>query len=181
MKQTLSILAALCCAVALNATTYACHLKVVVNGVASEQDLVPVEVTNNNDGTYDLSLKNFALISEGESIPVGNIEVTGVNGTDEYGYTTIIYNESVMITEGNDPQYDYWLGPMLGEVPLELTSRFTNSALTATIDITLGDMVIAVDLFGVAPVDELSEGDVNHDGDVNIGDINAVIKIILGN
>ena len=86
-----------------------------------------------------------------------------------------------MITEGDDPQYDYWLGPMLGEVPLEMTSRFTDSALSATIDITLGDMIIAVDLFGVAPVEESIEGDVNHDGDVNIGDINAVIKIILGN
>ena len=134
-----------------------------------------------NNGSYDLSLKNFALISEGESVPVGNIEVTGVTGTDEYGYTTIIYNESVLITAGDDPQYDYWLGPMLGEVPLELTSRFTDTALNATIDIALGDMIIAVDLFGVAPAEEPIEGDVNHDGDVNIGDINAVIKIILGN
>ena len=174
MKQTLAFLAALCCTVALNATTYTCHLKVVVNGIVSEQDQVQVDVTNNN-GSYDLSLKNFALVSEGESIPVGNIEVIGVTGTDEFGYTTIIYNESVLITEGDDPQYDYWLGPMLGEVPLEMTSRFTDSALSATIDITLGDMIIAVDLFGVAPVEESIEGD------VNIGDINAVIKIILGN
>ena len=180
MKQTLAILAALCCAMALNATTYTCHLKVVVNGTVSEQDQVKVDVINNN-GSYDLSLKNFALISEGESVPVGNIEVTGVNGTDEYGYTTIIYNESVLITAGDDPQYDYWLGPMLGEVPLELTSRVTDTALNATIDIALGDMIIAVDLFGVAPAEEPIEGDVNHDGDVNIGDINAVIKIILGN
>ena len=165
---------------ALNATNYACHLKVVVNGHATEQDLVPVVVTNNN-GTYDLSLKNFVLESDGENIPVGNIEVNGVTGTDEYGYTTIIYNEPITITPGDDPQYDYWLGPMLGAVPVNLTARFTAAAANATIDIQLGDMVISVDIFGVAPVEELVEGDVNKDGEVNIGDVNAVIKIILGN
>lgn len=181
MKHSFAILAALCCAVALNATNYACHLKVVVSGIVTEQELVPVLVTDNNDGTFDLSLKNFVLASEGESIPVGNIEVNGVAGTAEYGYTTITYNEPVTITEGNDPQYDYWLGPMLGEVPLQLTSRFTDDALNATIDIALGDMIIAVDLFGVAPVEELMEGDVNKDGEVNVADVNAVIRIILGN
>ena len=165
---------------ALNATNYACHLKVVVNGHVTEQDLVEVVVTNNN-GTYDLSLKNFVLESDGENIPVGNIEVNGVTGTDEYGYTTIIYNEPITITPGDDPQYDYWLGPMLGAVPVNLTARFTDAAANATIDIQLGDMVIAVDLFGVAPVEELMEGDVNKDGEVNIADVNAVIKIILGN
>lgn len=180
MKHSLAILAALCCAMALNATNYACHLKVVVNGHVTEQDLVEVVVTNNN-GTYDLSLKNFVLESDGENIPVGNIEVNGVTGTDEYGYTTIIYNEPITITPGDDPQYDYWLGPMLGAVPVNLTARFTDAAANATIDIQLGDMVIAVDLFGVAPVEELMEGDVNKDGEVNIADVNAVIKIILGN
>ena len=180
MKHSLAIFAALCCAMALNATNYACHLKVVVNGHATEQDLVSVVVTNNN-GTSDLSLKNFVLESDGENIPVGNIEVNGVTGTDEYGYTTIIYNEPITITPGDDPQYDYWLGPMLGEVPVNLTARFIDAAANATIDIQLGDMVIAVDIFGVAPVEELVEGDVNKDGEVNIGDVNAVIKIILGN
>ena len=60
MKQTLAILAALCCAMALNATTYTCHLKVVVNGTVSEQDQVKVDVTNNN-GSYDLSRRARAF------------------------------------------------------------------------------------------------------------------------
>ena len=181
MKHSLAILAALCCAMALNANSYACHLKVVVNGHVSEQDLVHVVVTNNNNGTYDMSLKNFVLESDGENIPVGNIEVNGVAGIDEYDYTTIIYNEPITITPGDDPQYDYWLGPMLGAVPVDLTARFIDAAANATIDIQLGDMVITVDIFGVAPAEELMEGDVNGDNEVNIGDINAVIKLILGN
>jgi hypothetical protein len=50
--------------------------------------------------------------------------------------------------------------------------------LSANIDINLGGMVIAVELFGVAP--ELN-GDVNKDNEVNIADVNTVIGIILKN
>ena len=165
----------------ISATTYTCHLKVNVNGNVSEQDQVQVEVTNNN-GAYDLSLKNFALIAEGEALPVGNIAVSGVEGVTEYGFTTITYNEPVIITEGDDPQYDFWMGPMLGEVPLNLTARFIDTALSATIDIVMSaDMVIAVDIFGVAPAETVIEGDVNHDGEVNIADVNGVIDIVLSN
>lgn len=175
MKKFLVFLAAFGCTMALSATTYTCHLKVTVNGYVTEQDQEQVEVTQ-TDGTYNLSLKNFALVAGEERIPVGNIEVNGVTGINEYGFTTITYNAPIAITEGDDPQYDYWMGPQLGEVPIDLTSRFTDTALSATIDITLGDMIIAVNVFGVAP--EL-EGDVNHDGEVNISDVNRVIKIIL--
>ena len=181
MKKLIVLIATVCCSMAISATTYSCHLKVSVNGNVSEQDQVQVEVTNNN-GSYDLSLKNFALIAEGEALPVGNIAVSGVEGVDEYGYTTITYNEPVIITEGDDPQYDFWMGPMLGEVPLNLTARFINTALSATIDIEMGaDMIIAVDIFGVAAAEPVIEGDVNHDGEVNIADVNGVIDIVLSN
>ena len=170
------MMAALCCAMSLSATIYTCHLKVNVNGYVTEQDGVQV-VVNNNNGTYDLSLNNFVLASGDQSLPVGNIAVSGVEGVDQYGYTTLTYNESVLITEGDDPQYDYWMGTMLGEVPLNLTARFIDTALSANIDIVMGaDMIIGVDIFGIAP--EL-KGDVNKDGEVTVADVNAVIKEIL--
>ena len=182
MKKVLFTLAALCCTMALSATTYTCHLKVTINGESTEQDEVPVEVTLDN-GLYNLNLNNFSLTADGVTLPVGNIEVMGVAGVDEYGYTTISYDDPVFITPGNDPQYgeDEWLGPMLGEVPLDMTARFTASALSAGIDIDLAatmGQVIRVELFGVAPA---LEGDVNKDGEVNISDVNAVIRIILKN
>ena len=170
------MMAALCCAMSLGATIYTCHLKVNVNGFITEQDGVQV-VVNENNGSYDLSLKNFVLVSDEQSLPVGNIAVSGVEGVDQYGYTTLTYNESVLITEGDDPQYDYWAGTMLGEVPLNLTARFIDTALSANIDIVMSaEMVIAVDIFGIAP--EL-KGDVNKDGEVTVADVNAVIKEIL--
>ncbi len=184
MKKVFVFFAAMCCAMVLSATTYTCHLKVTVNGTSSEQDEVMVEVTGNN-GVYDLSLKNFCLVAEGVTMPVGNIEVNGVEGVDEYGYTTIRYNNPVAITPGDDGVHlqDEWIGPMLGEVPIDLTARFTETALDANIDITLEVMgqVIGVQLFGIAPATAGVQGDVNKDGEVNISDVNSVIDIILKN
>ena len=179
MKKFLSFIAAASCVMALSATNYMCHLKVTVNGTVSEQDEVLVEVNKNGEG-YDLSLNNFCLVSEGNYLPVGNIAVSGVQGVDEYGYTTITINQPINITAGNDPKYSQsdWLGPLLGEVPIDLTARFTDSAMSANIDIEMPGMLIGVSIFGVAPV---LKGDVNNDNAVNISDINSVIDIILKN
>ena len=179
MKKFFVFLTAVCCAMALSATNYMCHLKVTVNGVVSEQDDVLVEV-NKNNGAYDLSLKNFCLISDDNALPVGNIAVSGVEGVDEHGYTTITINQPINITAGDDPKYTEgeWLGPLLGEVPIDLTARFTNSAMSANIDIEMPGMLIGVSIFGVAP---MLKGDVNNDNSVNISDINAIIDIILKN
>ena len=181
MRKAFALLSVLCCALSLSATTYNCHIKVVVNGIVSEQDEVPVEVTSEN-GVYNLTLNNFMLESEGVPMPVGNIAVSGVEGVDEYGYTTIKFNGPIIITPGNDGIHseDEWIGPMLGEVPTDLAARFTNTALDADIDIELAvlQQTISVSLFGVAPT---VKGDVNEDGEIGISDVNAVINIILSN
>ena len=172
-------MAAVSCMMALSATNYMCHLKVNVNGTISEQDQVLVEVNQNNGG-YDLNLKNFCLIAEGMSLPVGNIAVSGVQGINEYGYTTITIQGPITITAGDDPTVSQseWLGPMLGEVPVDLTARFTDTAMSADIDIQMPGMAIGVSIFGVAP---MLKGDVNNDNVVNISDINTIVGIILGN
>lgn len=181
MKKILFLLAAACCTMAMSATTYTCHLKVVINGEATEQEQVKVEVTGEN-GVYDLSLKNFVLWMGDFPMPVGNINVSGVTGTDEYGYTTIHFNDNLTITEGDDPQFDTWAGPLLGPVPTVLAARFTDTAASADIDIDMMSMlgqVIKVSIFGVAPAPAALEGDVNHDGEVTVSDVNRVIDIIL--
>lgn len=182
MKKIIAMLAAVSCSLALSATSYMCHLKVVINDVATEQDQVQVDVTKEN-GTYNLSLKNFCLVADGVTLPVGNISVEGVEGVNEYGYTTITFNAPINITAGDDPNYGEgdWTGPLLGEVPIDLTARFIGTALDANIDIDMVAMlgqVIKVSIFGVAPV---LKGDVNNDNEVNIADVNAVIDVILGN
>lgn len=178
MKKVFALLAAVSCVMALSAKTYTCHLKVTVNNIPTEQDEVVVEV-NQGDNGYDLSLKNFCLAAEDVVIPVGNIAVSGVEGVNEYGYTTIKLNAPVEITAGDDPAYEgLWLGPNLGEVPLNLTARFIDTAMDANIDIEMPGMIIGVSIFGIAPT---LKGDLNNDNVVNISDINTIIGIILGN
>ena len=164
-------MAAACCAMALNATIYTCP----------EQEEVQVEV-NENNGAYDLDLKNFVLISEGVAMPVGNVTVTGVEGVDEHGFTKLNFNGTINITEGNDPQYDFWMGPMLGPVPTVATARFIDTAISGDLFIDLSstmNQIISVSIFGVAPASEGLEGDVNKDSEVNIADVNRVVDIIL--
>ncbi len=183
MKKLLAFVAAACCAMALSATTYNCHLKVVINGEATEQDEVPVVVTA-HDGVYDLNLDNFVLWMGDFPMPVGNIALTGVEGVDQYGYTTIKFDDDLMITEGNDPQFDTWAGPLLGPVPVNMTARFTDTAACANIDIDMQSMigqVITVEIFGVAPAPAALEGDVNHDGEISVADVGTLIDIILNN
>ena len=181
MKKFLFTLAALCCAVAMNATIYTCHVKVTINGNVTEQEQVDVEV-NENNGAYDLNLKNFVLIAEGVPMPVGNVTVKGVNGIDEYGYTRLNFNGTIYITNGDDPNYDYWLGPMLGAVPTQATARFIDTAISGDLFIDMSSslgQIISVSIFGIAPAAEGVEGDVNKDNEVNIADVNKVIDIIL--
>ena len=182
MKKFLSVMAALCCAMALSATTYTCHIKVTINGEVTEQEQVQVDV-NENNGAYDLDLKNFVLISNGVAMPVGNVTVTGVEGIDEYGFTKILFNGDINITNGNDPQYDYWLGPMLGPVPTDAIARFTDTAICGDLYIDMSStmgQIISVSIFGVAPAEAGGiDGDVNHDGEVNVADVNSVVDIIL--
>lgn len=182
MKRFLVCFAAVCCFMAMSATTYTCHVKVNINGESTEQDEVPVVITQDN-GLYSLNLNNFVLWMGSFPMPVGNIAISGVPGIDEHGYTTATFAESINITEGDDPQYDTWAGPLLGDVPIDAIARFTDTALSATIGIDMMSMlgqIINVELFGVAPAQSTGlEGDVNHDGEVNVADVNSVVDIIL--
>ena len=189
MKKLISLLTLCCAFFAASATDYTGHLKVTINNESAEQDSVVIGITQQEDGAYTLNLDNFILVSDDVALPVGNIVVTDVKGTEEYGYTTIHFNDSIAITPGNDPKYteDEWIGPLLGKVLIDMTSRFTSTAINVGIDIdlsaTLGQ-IIEVEFFGVAPATsgetEKNNGDVNEDGDVNIGDVNGVVSIILG-
>ncbi len=181
MKKFIACFAALCCAMALSATTYTCHVKVTINGNVSEQDEVQVTVVENN-GAYDLDLKNFVLISDGIPLPVGNVTVTGVEGIDEYGYTTLNFDGFVNITPGDDPNYDYWMGPLLGNVPTKAIARFIDTAISGDLHIDLTQSMnqdISVSIFGIAPAQSSLEGDVNHDGELSIADVNLLIDKIL--
>lgn len=128
------------------ATDYMGNLTVSINGEGSTQPATISIVEN--AGKYNLSILNF-MLGEGESVlPVGNIVIENVTGAVAGNLTTLYVNKNITIQKGNvaDIADDAWLGPMLGEVPVKMSSSFnTNGFLGVNIDIdmvsTLGQVI----------------------------------------
>ena len=128
------------------ATDYKGNLTVSINGEGSTQPATISIVEN--AGKYNLSILNF-MLSEGESVlPVGNIVIENVTGAVAGNLTTLYVNKNITIQKGNVAGIadDAWLGPMLGEVPVKMSSSFnTNGFLGVNIDIdmvsTLGQVI----------------------------------------
>ncbi|MBP3826839.1 MAG: PCMD domain-containing protein [Prevotella sp.] len=119
------------------ATDYTDKLLVLVNGVGNEQDAT-ISV-NEHDGLYDLKLKNFALASEGTHIYVGNVEVTDIK-PQTLGNAIILHVARIItISEGDVEGVDFWMGPMLGELPVEITAVIKDGKVRARIGLDLMD------------------------------------------
>lgn len=113
--------------------TYTDNLVVAINGEASEPMPTTINVKNNGDNTYSLSLNEFRL---GGMIAVGNIVIDDITVTDEGGIKSFATKQNIFITAGEGDAGD-WLGPMLGEVPVDLKGKMTNGSLFCTIGIDL--------------------------------------------
>ena len=72
MRKLFTLLFVAVTAIAARATDYNVPITVTVNGELSEQMGVITIVENN--GLYDLTLKNFVLQNESMSLGVGNVE-----------------------------------------------------------------------------------------------------------
>lgn len=179
MRKFFAFVASVACAFSAMATNYQGELTVTVNDETAVQG-TEITVTN-ADGLYDLSIKNFKLVAGDQVLPVGNIELKGCQGTDAYGITTIKFNKKVTITAGDDPTIDAdsWMGPMLGEVPIVMTAKLNDTVLSVNIDIDMQvlEQVIKVGFVGNAPAP--AKGDINEDGLLNVGDVSALINMLL--
>lgn len=153
-------------------TTYSNDLSVNIISPNGEGDANTVPEKNSInfikevDGSYSLELKNFVL---GGEVPVGNIKVTNLT---QYG-NTYITSQTINITAGDDEKYDAaeWLGPMLGEVPVDVNATINGDQMVAQISIKdfpdVGDIHVTF-----APTITLSE---DHDFEVNEGVYNVVL------
>jgi len=123
-------------------------LYVTVNGAKSGPFSATVYVTENADNTINFTLKNFVLENDGDVMPVGNINVTNIPTNDlGDGVTGFAANQIIEIEDGDDPSYPYWAGPMLGEIPLEMSGKYNAEHLYVVINIPLSDdMQVYVEL-----------------------------------
>jgi hypothetical protein len=123
-------------------------LFVTVNDEKSGPYPATVYVTDNGDNTIDFTLKNFVLDTGDAVLPVGNISVTNIpRMAEDEGVTGFAANQTITIEEGDDPSYDYWVGPMLGEIPLEMSGKYNAEHLYVVINIPLNpEMQVYVEL-----------------------------------
>ena len=145
MKKTLLTLLAFCALgiAPAAANDYAEKLVVTVNGVSTDSIAANITVVHEEDGTVTFSLKNFMLDNDGDEMPVGNITLKGVSVEKKNGYEAISTDQSITIEPGDLEGYgeDEWLGPMLGEVPINLTGKLTDTKIYVTIDIDMQEML----------------------------------------
>lgn len=135
------------------AQNYTEDLIISVNGLSTKSPAANITVERNADNTAcTFSLQNFCLIDEESNIPVGNITLEGVTMVDKGTYYELSTEQTIQITPGDDESIPVWLGPELGDVPIVLSGKLTNTHLSANLDI---DMSLAIgQIINVAVGDE---------------------------
>lgn len=143
MKKLFTILFAAATAVAASGTDYDVPITVIVNGETSEQTAIISIVEN--DGLYDLTLKNFMLQSEDGPMGVGNVELKGMKPCHDGNATLLMTKETITITDGDDPSVPFWMATLLPPVPVDLRAKIEDESLRCFIDIdmmgTLGQII----------------------------------------
>ena len=108
MKKLFTIAAFALSSLSMMAADYSCPLLVVVEGESQPKATQTVSVTQQKDGKYSLSLKNFKM----GSIPVGNIEVNDVDAMTCGTTICLSTQKTIQITAGDDASVK-WTGPGL--------------------------------------------------------------------
>ena len=137
MKKILTLIFAVICAVGATAKDYVSNIAVIVNGVPAESSRKPIEVTETSK-TYTLALKDFSLVTGGEPVEIGDIEVTGIVPSVDADGNTVLYAETIIpVSVKGLPK------PM--SVPIVLNGTINkDDVLEVRLDIDLGELKVIV-------------------------------------
>lgn len=140
MKKIFTLLAASLLSLGGMATDYTDSLTVDINGVEATMPAT-ISLTQNGNGSYNFSLKNFMFDMGGMKMGIGTIALDSVAGTTADGLTLISVDRNINITNGDDPSVSEWLGPQLGTVPVRMTAEVRGEKLHAVINIDMMAML----------------------------------------
>ena len=155
-------------------TEYKGNLTVTMGTSSFPPQETSIYITEQTDGKYTLTLKNFTLNGAG----VGTIIVKDVEGTEQDGKIRLQSNQTIEIQKGDDPNISDWMGPDLGSVPVAIDATMTDAELNATItinmlggiNVTFGGTVTGISNVVAADNKVLSEGIYNING-VKVNDM----------
>lgn len=133
MKKIFTFLAAALFAATVNAESYTGKLKVNVNGVVADLGKTTVDMTPTDNGKCSFTLKNFTF-NDGESeMPVGTINLTGIDLEQKGLVQTFLGQQDLIIADGDDPNVGFWMGSILGEMPIFIQGTVYNGKMNAVI------------------------------------------------
>ena len=125
------------------AKDYTCPLVVNMMGFDMPVGDIQVNVDEQGEGKYTMSLLNFKM---SDDMPVGNIVIKDVEATKCGNMTMLNAAKDIQITKGDDESLD-WMGPNLGNVNILLKGELKGDNFNAYLNIPLaGNMIIGVKL-----------------------------------
>ena len=122
---------------------YDAGLIVTVDGDVNPEQKSSINIYEMSNNTYMMQLSNFVL---GETTPVGNIVLTGLKADEsKVGMMNFVSTQTIQISEGTDEKYaGFWMGPSLGDVPVEFKGKKTDERFFCNIDINMGQIINVV-------------------------------------
>lgn len=152
MKKIFTFVALAFATFTASATDYTGALNVTVNGVALPEQETTVVINENGGQSYGMELSNLVLVMGGAPIGVGNIVLDGVPGIQGNGSTLLLVKDTIQIAAGTTPGIPFWMGPTLGDVPIDMKGEIrggqlyfsiaidmTETSLGQAITVTFGD------------------------------------------
>lgn len=123
-----------------------------------------IQLVKELDGSHTFQLKNFKLGQGEESLSVGTIRIKNLTIDGNH----ITAKQTINIEDGDDATVDFWMGPMLQDVPVELDATRNGDKLVAKIFIDLTDMKIHVLFAPTVDIDGTTDVKVIEPGMKNI-------------
>lgn len=118
-------------------------LVVSINGTSTPPTEETIEIHKHDESNLiDLRLNNFKLVTIDKNgdmglMYIGNISITDI-ALEEHGDTVFIEkSQETTIAAGDSPSDVTWIGPFIGNVPIELKGKAYGKNLSLTININM--------------------------------------------
>lgn len=134
MKKLFTLIAVASLSLSALATDYTANIRVTVGGESVDAGETTISVDDANATAWSLTLKNFTF----SGMPIGNITLANIP-VEACGLVSTFagHTDEGTITEGTDADVDAWMGPMLGQMPIDIKGRVAKNEIQAVLLINM--------------------------------------------
>lgn len=137
--------------------SYAGTLTVSINGTSTPPTEETIEIVKQNDNNLiGLNLTNFKLAMPDDNgsvdyMYIGNIYINDIPLEQKGDTILFAKSQDITISAGDSPSGATWIGPFIGNVPIELKGRAYDAHIELSIDINMAGLgqTIKVDFCSV--------------------------------